>query len=130
MERLLHVVQAVDRLDDDEGRGGPAGQDGDVVQVSKGSSGVSVKTDGDSYASLEHERVLIEFSKDGDSPNCPRSWTWGLWLDGEPIDGVCNEASLAASVKEATKSITEIIAELAAMRDYLMAYGAFGREPE
>ena len=33
MERLLHVVQAVDRLDDDEGRGGPAGEDWDVVQV-------------------------------------------------------------------------------------------------
>lgn len=89
-----------------------------------------VKTDGDSFASLEHERVLVEFSKDGDSPNCPRSWTWDLWFDGEHIDGTSDEMSLASSVKDATGSIAEIVSELSEMLEYLKAYGAFGREPE
>lgn len=94
------------------------------------SSKVKVKTDGDYFAFLEHERVLVEFAKDGDSPNCPRSWTWGLWFDGCAIDGTCDESSLAASVEEAMSSISGIIGELSVMRDYLMAYGAFGKEPE
>ena len=89
---------------------------------------IRVKTDGDNFASLEHERVLVEFSKDGDSPNCPNSWTWGLWFDGCAIDGTCEEASLAASVKEATASIGQIKRELSGVIDYLTAYGAFGRE--
>ena len=38
--------------------------------------------------------------------------------------------SLAASVWDATKSITQVIGELKAIRDYLIAYGAFGKEPE
>lgn len=91
---------------------------------------VKVKTDGDMFASLEHERVLVELSKDGDSPNCPRSWTWELWFDGAAIDGTSEEASLATSVKDAAGSINQIISELTEVRDYLVAYGAFGREPE
>lgn len=91
---------------------------------------VKVKTDDDMFASLSHERVLVEFTKDGDSPNCPRSWTWGMWLDGYPMDNSCEESSLAHSVKEATDSLGEIIAELTTFRDYLAAYGAFGKELE
>lgn len=91
---------------------------------------VYVKTDGDTFASLEHERVLIEFEKDGDSPSCPSSWTWELWFDGERMHGSCDEESLTRSVEDATVAITGAIEELTMMRDYLMAYGAFGREPE
>lgn len=94
-------------------------------------SGVTVKTDGGGYfASLEHERVLIEFSKDGDSPNCPRSWTWDMWFDGEHIDGTIDEASLSATVEGAILSIDAVIRELSKMREYLVAYGVFGKEPE
>lgn len=91
---------------------------------------IKVKTDGDSFASMEHERVLVELTKDGDSPNCPRSWTWGLWFDGSYIDGSIDESSLASSVEDAMGNISKIIRELSAVRDYLMAYGAFGKEPE
>lgn len=91
---------------------------------------VKVKTDGDDFAMLEHERALIEFTKDGDSPNCPRSWTFGLWFDGKYICGTADEASLAKTVEEATDSISAIINELTTIRDYLIAYGAFGKEPE
>lgn len=91
---------------------------------------MKVKTDGDTFASLEHERVLVEFSKDGDSPNCPRSWTWDMWFDGEHIDGICDEMSLAGSVNCSVESIDGAIGELTEMRDYLRAYSAFGREPE
>lgn len=94
-------------------------------------SGVTVKTDGGGYfASLEHERVLIEFNKDGDSPNCPWSWTWRMWFDGEYIDGAIDEASLSATVEDAVLSIDAIIRELSTMREYLVAYGVFGKEPE
>lgn len=88
-----------------------------------------VKTDGDNFALIEHGRALIEFEKDGDSPNCPCSWTWCLWCDGEQLDATCDEASLATSVKEAAESLDAIIADLTGMRDYLKAYGAFGKEP-
>ena len=91
---------------------------------------VRVKTIGDDFASLEHERVLLELSKDGDSPNCPRSWTWNVWFDGEHIDGTGDEASLHATVKDAIESLDGIIAEFEGMRDYLRAYEVFGREPE
>lgn len=91
---------------------------------------IRVKTNGDDFASLEFERVLVEFSKDGDSPNCPNSWTWQRWFDGCAIDGTCDEASLATSVRDATASIIEEIKELATIRDFLVAYGAFGEVDE
>lgn len=91
---------------------------------------VKVKTRDDYFASLEHERVLVEFSKDGDSPNCPLSWTWDMWIDGEHIDGTCEEASLARAVKDAVGSIDETVGELTVVRDYLMAYEVFGAEPD
>lgn len=91
---------------------------------------VHVKTDGDSFASLEFDRILVEFSKDGDSPNCPNSWTWHMWFDGCAIDGTCDEMSLSASVRDATGSIIGCIQELAAMRDFLAAYGVFGEVVE
>ena len=92
---------------------------------------VKVKADGDGYfASLENERVLLEMTKDGDSPNCPRSWTWDMWFDGEHIDGTSDEASLNMTVKDVITSLDEIIAEFAGMRDYLCAYEVFGKEPE
>lgn len=91
---------------------------------------VKIKTDGDNFASLEFERVLVEFSKDGDSPSCPNSWTWGMWFDGCAIDGTCEEMSLAASVKDATRSIIGCIQELATMRDFLAAFCVFGEEDE
>lgn len=37
--------------------------------------------------------------------------------------------SLARSVKDAVGSLDSIIEDLTSMRDYLNAYGAFGREP-
>ena len=92
--------------------------------------GVSVRTDGDSFASLDNGMVLVELSKDGDSPNCPRSWTYGVWVDGTYIDGTYDEASLASTVKYAADSIEEISRALKEMSDYLLAYGAFGREPD
>lgn len=91
---------------------------------------VRVKTNGDDFASLEHERVLLELSKDGDSPNCPRSWTWNMWFDGEHIDGTCEESSLHMTVKNVLKSLDGIIADFEGMRDYLRAYEVFGKEPE
>lgn len=92
---------------------------------------VRVKAGGDGYfASLENERVLLELNKDGDSPNCPLSWTWDMWFDGEHIDGTCEEASLHMTVKDAITSLDKTIAELAGMRDYLRAYEVFGTEPE
>lgn len=91
---------------------------------------VRVRTIGDDFASLEHERVLLEMSKDGDSPNCPRSWTWNAWFDGEHVDGTSDEASLHMTVKDVITSLDGIIAEFEGMRDYLRAYEAFGREPE
>ena len=91
---------------------------------------VKVLTDGDSFAKLECNRVEIEFTKDGDSPNCPRSWTWGLWYDGNYIGGTGEEASLAGSVKDAMTALNEIIRDFEGIRDFLIAYGVFGREPE
>lgn len=89
---------------------------------------VTVKTDGDMFASLACERVLVELSKDGDSPACPNSWTWEIWFDGCAIDGSVDEMSLGQSVKESIRSIEGIIRELSCMVDYLTAYGAFGEE--
>ena len=86
---------------------------------------VKVKTDGDNFASLEFDRVLVEFSKDGDSPNCPNSWTWGLWLDGNMVDGTSDEMSLAGSCRDAIENIVGCIKELSTMRDFLIAYSAF-----
>jgi len=91
---------------------------------------VKVCTDGNDFVSLEHERVLLEISKDGDSPNCPRSWTWNMWFDGEHIDGTCEEASLHMTVRDVLKSLDGIIAEFEGMHDYLRAYEVFGKEPE
>lgn len=91
---------------------------------------VNVNTDAGGYfASLQCGDVLVEFSKDGDSPACQHSWTWGMWLDGNYIDGTIEEMSLARSVKDAVSSIDSIIEDLVSVRDYLNAYGAFGREP-
>jgi hypothetical protein len=91
---------------------------------------VKVKTNGNDFARLECGRVLLEMSKDGDSPNCPRSWTWDMWFDGEHIDGTCEEASLHMTVKDAIESLDGIIADFEGMRDYLRAYEVFGRGPE
>lgn len=88
-----------------------------------------VHTDGDNFASLECGRVLVEFNKDGDSPQCPRSWNWGLWYDGEYLDGTLEEASLSATVAGTIDGIGKVIGELGDMLEYIKAYGAFGREP-
>lgn len=90
---------------------------------------VSVRTNGDSFASLNNGLVLVELSKDGDSPNCPRSWTYGVWIDGTYIDGTYAEASLASTVKYAADSIEEISRALKEMSGYLRAYEAFCNEP-
>ncbi len=81
-------------------------------------------------ASLDYERVLVEFLKDGNSPQCPNSWTWGMWFDGDYIDGTCEEGSLHATVKDAIERIDGIVEELMAMNDYLKAYEVFGRDSE
>lgn len=94
-------------------------------------SDVKVKTDkGGYFASLDYERVLVEFTKDGDSPQCPNSWTWGMWFDGNYIDGTCEEGSLHATVKDVIERIDGIVEELRAMNDYLKAYEVFGRDSE
>ena len=92
-------------------------------------SGVEVNTVGDYSTSLECGQVLIEFNKDGDSPACPKSWTHGIWYDGNYIDGCEVEMSLARSVKDAIQEVDKIIREFEAIRDFLTAYGAFGKEP-
>lgn len=91
---------------------------------------VTVRTDhvGGDFASIECDRVLVELSKDGDSPSCPWSWTWGLWLDGISLDGTSEETSLAKAVDDALGSIAGIIKELSMVRDYLRAYDAFGED--
>ena len=91
---------------------------------------VKVKTNNDDYALFEHERAVVEFEKDGDSPACPNSWKWCAVFDGQLVEGCYEEQSFAASVKDATESITCVIDELTAIRDYLTAFGAFCREPE
>lgn len=91
---------------------------------------VVVKTDGIGYfASMECGCVLLELSKDGDSPQCPRSWTWNAWYDGDYIGGSCEEASFADTVRDSIASFDGIIGELTAMRDYLASYEAIGKEP-
>ena len=91
---------------------------------------VKVKTDGDGFASIEYGMALVEFQKDGDSPNCPRSWTWGLWYDGNLLDATCDETSLSKSVRDATIAIGEVIRELGEVRDYIAAYGVFCWGPD
>jgi hypothetical protein len=86
--------------------------------------------DSGDFARLAHERVMLELDKDGDSPNCPRSWTWDMWFDGNYIEGNCEETSLHGCVKDAITSIDAIIGEMRAMRDFLAAYEVFGKEPE
>lgn len=94
-------------------------------------SDVRVKTDkGGYFASLDYERVLVEFTKNGDSPQCPNSWTWSMWFDGGYIDGACEEGSLHATVKDVIERIDGIVEELRAMNDYLKAYEVFGRDSE
>lgn len=91
---------------------------------------VNVNTDvGGYFASLQCGDVLVEFSKDGDSPACPLSWTWCMWHDGNYIDGTIEEMSLARSVKNATAFFDAMIEDLTSVRDYLNAYGVFGKEP-
>ena len=92
---------------------------------------VKVKTDrGGYFASLSHERVLVELDKDGDSPNCPNSWTWGLWFDGTLIESTCDETSLAESVKSLIVSLDDVTAELSEMSEWLKRYEVFGAEPK
>lgn len=87
---------------------------------------VKVKTNGDHFASIEHERVSVEFTKDGDSPNCPNSWTFYMWFDGLGIAGTCDEMSYADTVKTAISDIEEIIGEYGRVLDYLKAFDAMG----
>ena len=82
------------------------------------------------FARLEYERVMLDFDKDGDSPNCPWSWMWEVWFDGDYVEGTATEMSLHGCVKDAIASIDDIIAEWKAVRDYLVAYEVFGKEPE
>ena len=91
---------------------------------------VSIRTDGDTFATLEAGAALVELTKDGDSPNCPFSWTWGVWYDGCQLDGSCDEASLSSTTTDAIVTIGEAVDQLASVRDYLIAFGAFGKEPE
>lgn len=91
---------------------------------------VSVKTDGDMFASFECGAALVELSKDGDSPNCPNSWTWGLWYDGEYLSGTAEEGSFAESVSEALNEVGTIIDEFRALQEHIDAYEgmAYGNE--
>ena len=91
---------------------------------------VEVYTDGDNIARLECGRALVEFSKDGDSPSCPNSWTWGFWFDGDCILGTSEENALSLAVDDATNEIGRACGELAALVEYLIAYGAFGKVVE
>ena len=87
---------------------------------------VKVKTDGDNYAWLECGDVRVDFSKDGDSPACPNSWTWEMWFDGNLIDSTCDETSLSEAVLDVVKSIAATMRQMRGMHDYLTAFGAFG----
>lgn len=89
---------------------------------------VSVKTDGDMFARFDCDGVEVEFTKDGDSPNCPNSWTYGFWIDGNWITGTGEEASLAESVQDIIGSINELLGDITEIRDFLLAYGAFGEK--
>ena len=89
---------------------------------------VTVKTDGDNFAKLKCGDVVLEFEKDGDSPACPNSWTWEVWVDGVPFDCNDNEASLAFAAKDAAVNLGTVADMFEALRDYLVAYGAFGKE--
>ena len=90
---------------------------------------VSIRTDGDMFAVFEADAALVEMTKDGDSPNCPRSWTWGVWYDGCQLEGSCDEASLSSTMTDAIATIGKVIDQLTSVRDYLCAFGAFGEEP-
>lgn len=90
--------------------------------------GIKVKTDGDMFASLECESVLVEFSKDGDSPACPNSWTWNIYYDGNLLDGTSEELSFSQAVNEAEESLAITMLELHEMKTYLEACVAFGEE--
>lgn len=87
-------------------------------------------TDSGDFAQLTCERVLLELSKDGDSPNCPMSWTWGAWFDGSYVEGTCDEMSLHGCILDAIESLDGIIGEVQAMREFLAACEVFGKEPE
>lgn len=94
-------------------------------------SEVMAHTDGcGDFAQLVYERVMLELSMDGDSPACPRSWTWGMWFDGAYIDGSCEETSLNGCVKDTIRAIDDIMGEMRAMRDFLTTCEIFGKEPE
>lgn len=90
---------------------------------------VRVSTDADGFASMTCERALVELSKDGDSPNCPHSWTYAVWFDGDPVVSSCDETTLERCVDAAASAIDEIIAEYSALRDYLVAYARLGWTP-
>ena len=97
------------------------------LDLSKGQKAgkARIRTDeGGYFASLEVGRALVELVKDGDSPACPDSWTWGAWYDGERIDGTCEEASLAVAAAGAMDALGAAIDDLAGMRDVLAAWRA------
>lgn len=82
---------------------------------------VKVTTRNDDFVSFEYERVLVELSKDGDSPNCPNSWTWGIWFDGDPIDATSDEMSLHDAMFTASAALCGIGREIEQVYDYLTA---------
>lgn len=93
------------------------------------SAKVNLQSNGESFAGIEADAAYVEFSKDEDSPACPRSWTWGLWYDGNYLEGSCDETSFASSMTEAREAVANAIEQLTSVRDYLIAFEVFGREP-
>lgn len=73
---------------------------------------VAVKTDGDNFASIEYGMVLVEFSKDGDSPSCTNSWTYGIWYDGQYLDGTSEEMSFAEAMQEVAYALNGIACDV------------------
>lgn len=100
-----------------------------VVEMSRMSAKVNLQSNGESFAGIEADAAYVEFSKDESSPACPHSWTWGLWYDGNYLEGSCDESSLDSSMTAAIESIGDVIEQLTSVRDYLVAFGAFGKEP-
>ena len=94
------------------------------------SAKVRLDTNGESFAAIEADAAYVELTKDEDSPACPFSWTWGLWYDGNYLEGSCDESSLSSSMTAAIESIGDVIEQLTSVRDYLVAFGACGKKSE
>ena len=71
-----------------------------------------IYTDKDDFISIQIERVLVEFTQDGDSDCYPNSWTYGIWFDGEYIEGTSDEMSYEDAVIAVEDALVRMIDEV------------------